>query len=592
MKKIILTVIVFSSILLLTFCSQKIKKNPAISADEIYEHIAYLASDSLQGRLPGSAGGRLASAYIQQQFINYGLKPLCDEGFQHFTVTTGCSAGEKNYMVLNNDTLIMGTDYLPLAFSANAELSSRVVFAGYGFEIENENLKWNDYAMIDVTGKWVMLLREDPEPENMESAFIPFASDRVKATLAKDKGAAGVLFVNGVSTSKTDKPLELNYDQNLSDAGIPLISITRAVANKILAGTERIEALEKNIMDKKSPVIIRTKTQVSAKTDVIHDTVQASNVVFAIHSKVPDAKYVVIGAHFDHLGMGGKGVSSRQPDTVAVHNGADDNASGVAGIIELAGYFAAKSDTLKKNLIFVAFDGEEMGILGSKYFTQNLPVPKEQISVMINFDMIGRMKADSIGITVGGTGTATEFDSLLAVHQPAFNVTPNPDGYGPSDHASFYALDIPVLFLSTGAHEDYHTPIDDIDKIDTSKEAELLHYSTRLIGSLVADTNSLTFQSTGLPQGSQRRTRLKITLGIIPDMNGVQKNGLGIDGVRPGGLADKNGLLKGDKITSINGEPVTNIYDYMYRMAKLKTGTTAVVEFERNHKKEVVLILL
>jgi hypothetical protein len=566
MKKIILAVLAFSSILLLTFCSQKTKKNPAITADEIYEHIAYLASDSLQGRFPGSTGGKQASAYIHQQFTDYRLKPLFNEGFQYFTVTTGCSTGKENYMVLNNDTLIPGTDYLPLAFSANAELSSRVVFAGYGFDIETNNLKWNDYAMLDVAGKWVMILREDPEP--------------------------GVLFVNGLATSKTDKPLELNYDQNLSDAGIPLISITRHVANKILAGTESIEALEKKIMDKKSPVVIRTKTVVSAKTDVIQETVQASNVVFAIHSKVPDAKYVVFGAHFDHLGMGGKGVSSRQPDTVAVHNGADDNASGVAGIIELAGYFAAKSDTLQKNLIFVAFDGEEMGILGSKYFTQNLPVPKEQITAMINFDMIGRMKADSIGITVGGTGTAAEFDSLLALHQPAFNVTSNPDGYGPSDHASFYSLDIPVLFVSTGAHEDYHTPIDDIDKIDTGKEAELLHYSARLIGSLVADTNSLTFQSTGLPQGSQRRTRLKITLGIIPDMNGVQKNGLGIDGVRPGGLAYKNGLLKGDKITSINGEPVTNIYDYMYRMAKLKTGTTAVVEFERNHKKEVVLILL
>jgi membrane-associated protease RseP (regulator of RpoE activity) len=206
--------------------------------------------------------------------------------------------------------------------------------------------------------------------------------------------------------------------------------------------------------------------------------------------------------------------------------------------------------------------------------------------------MIGRMKADSIGITLGGTGTASEFDSLIALHQPAFNVISNPDGYGPSDHASFYSLNIPVLFFTTGAHEDYHTPADDTDKIDTGKEAELLKYSTLLIGSLVADTNSLTFKSTGVPQNSQRRTRLKITLGIIPDMNGVQKNGLGIDGVRPGGLADKNGLLKGDKITSINGEPVTNIYDYMYRMAKLKTGTTAVVEFERKGKKEVVLILL
>jgi hypothetical protein len=592
MRILKLSFIVSIIALTLSYCSTKIEKNPEITTQEVYDHIAYLASDSLKGRYPGSEGGKLASSYISQQLSDYGLTPIFENGYQHFKVVTGCSLGTSNYLLINGDTMQLNTDYRPLAFSENTEASAEVIFVGYGFEIESEKLKWNDYAMIDATGKWVMMLREDPEPDNMDSEFIPFATDRAKATLAKDKGAIGVLLVNGIQTSKTDEPLELTFDQNLSNAGLPIISISRATANKILGESETIESLEKNILEKKNPLVIKTKSTVSAKTEVIQNLAEASNIAFEVKATQTCNQYIIVGAHFDHLGMGGKGVSSRAPDTIAPHNGADDNASGVAGIIELAGYYAAKKDSIQKNMIFVAFDGEEMGVLGSKYFAQNLPVKKEQITAMFNFDMIGRMKADSIGISIGGTGTAVEFDTIIASNKPYFNVVSNPDGYGPSDHASFYSLGIPVLFFSTGAHEDYHTPADDIDKIKADKEADILKYSTKLISEISANYDTLTFQTTGQPQTGQRRSRLKITLGIIPDMAGIQKNGLGIDGVRKGGHGDKGGLLKGDKITSINGEPVTNIYDYMFRMSKLKTGTTAIIEIERNSKKEVVLIQL
>ncbi len=569
-------------------------KNADITTQEVYDHIAYLASDSLKGRYPGSEGGRLAAEYIHDQFSGYGLTPILDNGYQHFKVVTGCSLGNENYLLINNDSALINIDYRPLAFSANAEKMGQVVFVGYGFEIETDSLKWNDYALVDVTGKWVLMLREDPEPENMNSEFIPFATDRSKATLAKDKGAIGVLLVNGVQTSKMDTPLELTFDQNLSDAGIPVISLTRKAANQIFQGSITIEELEKTILEKQKSVILQSQTVVTSNTEVIQNLAEARNVVFKIQaknqSKIEDA--VVIGAHYDHLGMGGKGVSSRMPDTLAAHNGADDNASGVAGIIELAGYYQKQAKKLQKDMIFVAFDAEEMGVLGSKYFVENLPVPKSSIKAMFNFDMIGRMKADSIGISIGGTGTAKEFDSLLNQNKPAFALQFSPDGYGPSDHAPFYSSGIPVLFYSTGAHEDYHTPLDDIDKIRPDKEADLLNYCTTIISSVVTTSDTLTFQSTGEPQQGQRRTRLKITLGIIPDMAGVQKNGLGVDGVRKGAPAERGGILKGDKITAINGEPVTNIYDYMFRMSKLKPGTTAVVEVERHSQKMVLLIQL
>ncbi|OFX56621.1 MAG: hypothetical protein A2W84_07485 [Bacteroidetes bacterium GWC2_40_13] len=592
-KILFLTYIVASVFAVFSGCVS-VSKNADITPQEVYDHIAYLASDSLKGRYPGSEGSRLAAGYIHRQFLDYDLSPLFDNGYQHFKVVTGCSLGKSNYLLINNDSLIIDKDYRPLAFSANAEKMGQVVFAGYGFEIETDSLKWNDYALADVTGKWVLVLREDPEPENMNSEFIPFATDRAKATLAKDKGAIGILLVNGVQASKMDVPLDLTFDQNLSDAGIPVISLTRQAANRIFQGSITIEELEKTILEKQKSVILQSQTTITSNTEVIQNLADAKNLVFMIQAKgnpkTEDA--VVVGAHYDHLGMGGKGVSSRMPDTIAAHNGADDNASGVSGIIELAGYYQKQAKKMKKDMIFVAFDAEEMGVLGSKYFVENLPVAKSNIKAMFNYDMIGRMKADSIGISIGGTGTAKEFDSLLHATKPVFATQFSPDGYGPSDHAPFYSAGIPVLFYSTGAHEDYHTPLDDIDKIRPDKEADLLNYSTNIISQVVTTADTLTFQSTGSPQGQQRRSRLKVTLGIIPDMAGIQKNGLGVDGVRKGAPADRGGILKGDKITAINGEPVTNIYDYMFRMSKLKPGTTAVVEVERQNQKVVLLIQL
>lgn len=585
-------VFIYISIALLSACSQTEKRNPEITSNELYTHMTYLASDDLKGRYPGSDGSQLAGNYIHQALSDYGLTPMHDNGYQKFDVVTGCSLGTGNILQINTDTLKLEKDYIPLSFTANAACEGNVVFIGYGFEIETNNLNWNDYAMVDVEDKWVMVLRDDPEPDNMDSDFIVFANDRAKATLAKDKGAIGILLVNGVHSEKEDVLVPLNYDQNLSDAGIPVINITREVANQILNGSGTIEEFEQSIIENKKSLILRSNTMIKAKTEIIQNIKEARNVVFKITPNTQSKQYLVIGAHYDHLGMGGEGVSSRMPDTVAVHNGADDNASGVSGLIELAGFLSSKKDSLKKNIVFVAFDAEEMGVLGSKYNIENLPFKKNQIMAMLNFDMIGRLKHDTIGITLGGTGTAAEFDSILNTMKPKFRVQQNPDGYGPSDHAPYYSENIPVLFFSTGAHEDYHTPFDDIEKIDTAKQVDVLQYASNIIMQLACHTDTLTFQSTGSAASPGRRTKLKVTFGIIPDFSGIHKNGLGVDGVRKDGPAAKGGMQKGDKITAINGDSVTNIYDYMLRLQKLKPQTTAIVEVERNKKKEVLLIQL
>lgn len=564
--------------------------NYEITEAELEQHISILASDSLQGRYPGE-GGNLAADYIAYQMNNYGLNPLYNNGFQEFDLVTACDLGEKNFMSINGKELEIENDYMPFSFSSSHLSQAELVFVAYGFDINSDKIQWNDYN-IDVKGKFVIILSGTPEPDKIMSAFTSFSSHRAKVALAKDKGAVGVLFVDGVNDSEEGEPRKLEYDQNTSDAGIPVISLSRTAANKII-GDLSIEKLEDSIISSNKTIVFDIDASVKAQTSVDFKVVKGKNVVFEIKNN-DDADYIVIGAHYDHLGMGGQNKGSRMPDTNAVHNGADDNASGVAGVIELAGLFISKSEMLNKNIIFVAFDAEEMGLLGSKYFVDNLPIPKERISMMLNFDMIGRMKSDSAGISIGGIGTAKEFDSIMANHKSYFNVLLSDDGYGPSDHASFYAIDIPVLYVTTGAHADYHTPFDDIEFIKFDKQKDILYYVFDIIYDLAISDIQLSFESTqsAAPTNGHGRSSLKVTFGIIPDFAGVVKDGLGVDGVKKGGPAEKAGIKKGDKITAINSEKIENIYDYMFRLSKLKKGTTAILELERDGEILVLLIQL
>lgn len=579
------------SLLAFEGCSQPTTNQ--ITADEIKAHINYLAGDSCAGRFPGTRGSQLAQDYINRAFRLYKLQPLAENGRQSFNVVTSCTTGDKNFLAINNDTLKLETDYIPFSFSKNITASGDVVFAGYGIHLTNDSIKHNDYQDIDVHNKWVMILRFDPDPQNMHSPYSLVSSDRSKATFAHDAGAAGVLVVNGISTEKMDKLPKLRYDQNMASVGIPYIGITRETANKILAKSGKtIEQLEEQLLKTKQTKAFDAECTVSANSDIRMETKKANNIVFQIEAANGTDSNIIIGAHFDHLGMGGAGTGSRRPDTTAIHYGADDNASGIAGIIELAGYFQQHRGKLRHNLVFVAFDAEEMGTLGSKAFVEKAPVDLKKTVAMINFDMIGRMKDDSSGIAIGGTGTATVFDSLIAIHKTSFAIHSNPDGYGPSDHAPFYSSNIPVLFFSTGAHEDYHTPNDVSTLINPLAEQKILEYAAKLIQEIDQLSTPLTFVSTGTPQNSTKYGKLKVTLGIIPDMIGVQKDGLGVDGVRKDGPAEKGGIKKGDKIIAINSKGVGNIHEYMLRLSSLEPGETAIVEVVRNEKHIVLLIQL
>jgi len=561
--------------------------------------VTYLASEELGGRKSGTDGDSLAAVFIRNKLVENGAVLLGNNGFQYFGIVSDIKSGAGNKLQVDGVDFEAGKDFQPFSFSASASLDAQVIFAGFGISGSSGDLKWDDFADQDLKGKWVLVLRGDPEPDNAVSAFIPMATDRAKALTVRDRGAAGLLLVSPSSIDKNDQPVDITFDKTVSDAGIPVISLTRKTASYILGlQPTAIDSLEKAMIAGKIPSRIEVKKKVNGTADVVRKKVTTRNIVALIPGNDPMLKneYIAIGAHYDHLGMGGSGSGSRVPDLNAVHGGADDNASGVASLLEMTSYFSAESNRPARSLLIIAFGAEEMGILGSKYFVGHCPVDIRSVKGMVNMDMVGRMAKDTPILTVSGTGTFTLADSLidgLSSNRP-FQVKKSPDGYGPSDHAAFYGEGIPVLFLTTGAHEDYHTPDDLADRINYEGQTGVIDFAESIVASLSAMNPAPAFREAGSRKESGNYGRgLKVTLGIMPDVSGAETSGgMKVEGTRKDGPAQKAGMIKGDIITAINGLPVSNIYDYMSRLGKLKPGETVNVEVLREGKKEVLIIQL
>ena len=592
MKSIIKIFQLLAAIILVS-CSNTGKRN--VTTGELLNHIKYLSSDSLKGRLTGSAGDSLAADYIRTELSSYGLVPLEGDGLQRFKITDKITLGENNSLIVNKVNYTIEKDFTPLSFSENSSLESEVVFAGYGFNINTDSIKWNDYSKLDVKGRWVLILRSDPEPENTMSKFASFAGDRDKALLAKDMGAAGLIFVSGEVLDKED-----NFEPLVKgefSVGIPVFRIKRTLADVILAksGT-KIGDLEKKLNKTRKPAGFSTGVVINGKTEIIQHRVNTRNVVMILPGNDEKLKneYIIIGGHFDHLGMGGPGSHSRTPDTVGVHHGADDNASGIAMMLELAEKFAGTGGSHKRSIICIAFTGEEDGLFGSRYFTDNPEVDLLKVDAMINMDMVGRLK-DTKDLQIGGVGTADGLreKAVALCDTNLLKLTFTEEGSGPSDFSSFYAKNIPVLFFTTGAHSDYHTPSDTWDKINYKGMVIVTDLIFKMTSELACDTAKLHFKEAG-PKTEVTRSYRKggVTLGIMPDFAGIVKNGLRADLVTPGKPAANGGMKKGDIIIAIEGKPVNNIQDYMYRLNQLKHGQVISVEVIRNNKKEVLIIKL
>ena len=591
MKKSTLLLLFLFFIYLLTGCSQR----PKLTVDELESHVRFLSSDSLKGREPGTPGDSIAAHYIKQNIAGKNVQFMGDHGFQTFEIVKSLELGEKNAASFNGNAVKLNQDYAPFSFSENGQVNAPVVFVGYGFDINSDSLAWNDYENIDAQGKWAMILRGDPELENADSPFAPYSTLRKKVFVAKDHGAAGVIFISGPAFDDSDELPELIINDSHITVGVPVLQLKREHANLLLAAQNvTVDSLEMLLNSRKEPQSRELEAKFHASVDIQKIKKRTYNVIAMVSGGDPalNDEFIVLGAHYDHLGLGGPGTSTRRPDTLAVHNGADDNASGVTTIIELFEKLAAKQKQLRRSVLFIAFGAEEMGTLGSKYFVDNPLVELPHIKFMFNFDMVGRLSGSSL--TLYGTGTAKDVEALLKDYAEAHNLelTLSQEGLGPSDHAPFYAADIPVLMFFTGLHQDYHTPDDDPDKLNYAGQKRVADFAYDVILDIANRNEAMVFQQAGPQERYTSRRKFKVTLGIMPDVAGIEKRGLRVDAVSPDRPADHAGMKKGDIIVAMDGKPVKDVYEYMHRLSDFQVGQRISVEVLRDGERKILIVEL
>jgi aminopeptidase YwaD len=551
--------------------------------NRIEKDVKYLASDALEGRRTGTKGATEAARYIASEFLRLGLKPLANATakgsesryLQQFPYVAGVKLGKANAFSFGNDKLQPDTDWLPLGFSSSAKVEGGLVFVGYG--ITASELNHNDYASANATGKIAIALPGTPDGANPHGRFARFEPVRWKAVAARNAGAKALIVIARETNFKDDRLTKLAYDNMAGDAGLPVIVVSREAADRLFkASGVSLSQLEQSATS-------RSLTgEVSLTTDIVRNEVPAYNVIGMLEGSDPLLKKetIIIGAHYDHLGRGGDG--SLAPNPGDIHYGADDNASGTAGVLELARLFTAQNPKPKRTIVFMAFGGEEEGLLGSNYYVNHPLLPLANTVAMINMDMIGRMKDRRL--VIGGVGTAKEWRDIMAADtEKPFRLTLNEDGFGPSDHSSFYAKQIPVLFFWTGTHNDYHKPSDTFDKINYDDEVLILKMVARIVNQLDAADKRLTY-ATAKSDAAPRTGGFRVYLGTIPNY-ADSNDGLLIDGVRDDSPAAKAGLKAGDKIVKIGTQEIKNVYDYTAALGEMKAGEEYVVEIKRGEQK-------
>lgn len=559
--------------------------NPSITPGELKEHVRYLASDSLQGRRAGTPGNVAAAEYIASRLKEYGLKPAGDGGtfFQRFPFVSGAKPGSKNSLAVTQGgrtkSYVYDESFRTLAFSSDTALSAGLAFAGYG--ITDTAQKYDDYAGIDVRGKVVLVLRFSPKGDDPHSPFVLHSSLRAKTFNAREHGASGVIFVTGPLDAEKPELASFSFDQGVTSSGLPVLSLTWPELDSLFRGEGRsLREVQEGINTAQVPASFPMTATTTLETSILKIQDESSNVLGVISGSDPALRdeYIVIGAHFDHLGMGGQG--SLAPDTVAVHHGADDNASGTAGLLEIAEALSSTAGTLRRSILIAGFSGEESGLLGSNYFVNHPTIPLTSMRTMINMDMIGRIRENQL--VVEGVGTSPGFDSLLKRlnGDTLFALTLKPDGFGPSDHAAFYGKDIPVLFFFTNLHGDYHKPSDTWEKINYEGEAGVLRFVLNIVRELDAAAQAPSFVRVASQAQQGDRRPMRVSTGAIPDY-AYDGAGLKLSGVRADSPAEKAGLLAGDVIVQFKGKAVTSIYDYMYILQELSPGEAVDVQVKR-----------
>jgi hypothetical protein len=514
-------------------------------------HVYYLADDSLQGRQTGSVGEQKAANYLIKNFMELGLQPAGDKGNwrQAFTFTGRQEFGKENSLQIDGKKQKWLTAWFTLPQSATGLVKGDLVKVGFG--ITNKELGHDDYAsQKDLAGKILLVQLNSPDGNNPHGKFGADAQIDRKLRLAAEKGAIGVIFYPG---SAEDVLPADQLDRRSQQLDLPAVCL-RWDAWQALLSTDLKNA--------------------TFQTQIIRHQITGNNVVAYLDRGAPYT--IVYGAHYDHLGMAEYG-SSLHAGAPAIHNGADDNASGTAGLIELARYFS-KQPKAKYNYLFMAFSGEELGLLGSAYFAKNPTVDLSKVAAMLNMDMIGRLDPTTKQIGVNGVGTSPVWRALT--DSLAYGLKPKTTeaGTGASDNTSFYLQDIPVLHYFTGTHGDYHKPSDDADKINYDGMAEVVNYIIRMSNALETG-EKLAFIKTS-DADSRSAPRFKVTLGIMPDYF-YEGRGIKVDGVTAGRPADKAGVLKGDLLLELGDYELADMQAYMQALAAFNKGNSTKIKLIR-----------
>jgi aminopeptidase YwaD len=532
-----------------------------ITPDSIYKHLAILASDSLEGREIGEPGEWKAAMYIQGIFKQIGLEPKGDPGqyLQAFGFNKQIDFGPSNKLVVNGKDLQIREEFLPMYQSANQRFDFKeVVPVGYG--ITSEDSAYDDYKGLNVEGKAVLVMRDAPKAEtNPHVDFNKYNTLTDKITNALAHKAAAVFFV---TPPDQDDTLMSMGGAHVAVKDIPIVLLRR----------KGLEKLGLSLADPGSFSVV-------GQTELIPVKDTGYNVVGYLPTG--NDTTVIIGAHFDHLGWGGKGSSRYLGKEKKIHYGADDNASGTAAMIELARHFASIKSQIHYSLLFVAFSGEEAGILGSAWYVKHWTIDSSKLRMMVNLDMVGRLRAQDKGLAIFGTGTCTEFkqyfDSTLTDSTMKLNFQES--GTAPSDVTAFYNNGIPVLFFFTGQHEDYHTPEDVLAKIDTHGVVQVTNLVERIVNHFDQAGGHLAFLKTKDSETGRMRS-FSVTLGVMPDYVATVK-GMKVDGVSPDRPAERAGILKGDVIIQLGQYKIDDIYAYMSALGKFRKGDSCQVTVER-----------
>ncbi len=607
-------------------------------------HVEYLCRPQLGGRLTGTKGEQLATNYVALHFETIGLLPAGDNDtyFQEFEFTSGVSAGPENTVTIDGQPLILETDWRPVAFSTSTKVDeSEVIFAGYGLRAPAGDgiEEYDSFVHLDVKDKWVVTFRFMPEnftPEQRQH-FSRFSSLRFKAMQARDMGARGLIVVSGPTSGVKEQLVPLQFDGSLAGSGLPVISVSDATAAQWFSDRKKDLKAVQQKMDSGEPAMgfPLEGLKVAANIEIVQEKKKGRNVLGRLQVNEEQAgQIVVVGAHVDHLGTGSSGNSLARGDEPSnIHFGADDNASGVSAMMQIAEAMARAKDAGnligRRDVVFAAWSGEEIGLLGSSHYVKNLetlfsqhaaavggepdekpadpgsgnPAEKKAedltgpntgglnlyIAACLNMDMVGRLQEK---LVLQGTGSSAGWQKIVEqANVPlGLSLSLQEDSYIPTDASVFFMHGVPILSAFTGNHSEYHTPRDTPEKLNYEGISKVARLMMLVCRQLIADERPPQYVAQERPKDGQRRASLRAYLGTVPDYAQTDVKGVMLSGVAKGGPADKAGIKGGDTIVKLSGKTIENIYDYTYAIEALKAGQEVELIVTRAGKEVIVKV--